>query len=68
MLSWVATKHAYTFKASLSEFMEAIYKENNPDYPSSTDYLGYVAFGQEAYSATNNVTFSVPKLRVDIST
>ncbi|KAH0593790.1 hypothetical protein MHUMG1_08541 [Metarhizium humberi] len=68
VLSWVATKPTTTFKGDLKPLMDTIFAMNNANYPQKTDYLGYLAFGQEAYSSTANVTFSVPSLAVDIET
>ncbi|KAG6007358.1 hypothetical protein E4U21_006062 [Claviceps maximensis] len=65
VLSWVATEPAHTFNGSLLPLLDEIFALNNADYPSKSDYLGYFAFGQEAYSSTKNVTFSVPHLAVD---
>lgn len=68
VLSWVASKPTNTFKGSLQPLLDEIFASNNADYPTKKDYLGYFAFGQEAYSSTKNVTFSVPKLSVDLET
>lgn len=66
VLSWVATKPTTTFKGDLKPLLDKIFGLNDDKYPQKTDYLGYLAFGQEAYSSTSNVTFSVPSLAVDI--
>lgn len=68
VLSWVATKATNNFKGDLKPLLDTIFGMNNPDYPQKEDYLGYLAFGQEAYSSTKNVTFSVPSLAVDVET
>lgn len=68
VLSWVASKPTNTFKGSLQPLLDEIFASNNADYPTKKDHLGYFAFGQEAYSSTKNVTFSVPKLSVDLET
>ena len=65
VLSWVAAEPAYTFNSSLQPLLDEIFAMNNADYPSNSDFLGYFAFGQEAYSSTTNVTFAVPYLAVD---
>ncbi|KAG6038734.1 hypothetical protein E4U41_003785 [Claviceps citrina] len=66
VLSWVASKPTNQFKGSLQPLIDEIFALQNADYPSKTDYVGYLAFGQEAYSSTANVTFSVPELAIDI--
>ena len=38
------------------------------DFPSSSDYLGYIGMGTEAYYAKKEVTFHVPTLSIDIET
>ncbi|KAG5978912.1 hypothetical protein E4U55_005770 [Claviceps digitariae] len=65
VLSWVASEPAATFNGSLQPLLDEIFAFNNADYPSQSDYIGYFAFGQEAYSSKKNVTFSVPRLAVD---
>ncbi|KHN99840.1 Concanavalin A-like lectin/glucanase [Metarhizium album ARSEF 1941] len=68
VLSWVATKPTANFQGNLKPLLDGIFDLNNANYPQKTDYLGYVAFGQEAYSSTSNVTFSVTNLAIDIET
>ncbi|KAG5940104.1 hypothetical protein E4U53_007663 [Claviceps sorghi] len=68
VLSWVASQPATHFNGSLQPLLDEIFAFENADYPSKTDYVGYFAFGQEAYSSLANVTFSVPELRVDFET
>lgn len=72
VLSWVAntadSAPITTFKGDLKPLMDEIFALNDPSYPQKTDYLGYLAFGQEAYSAPSNVTFAVPSLAVDVET
>jgi hypothetical protein len=36
--------------------------------PSMDSYLGYYAFGSEAFYSNGNVTFSVLKLDMDVTT
>lgn len=68
VLSWVASEPVHDFKGDLQPLLDEIFASDNADYPSKTDYLGYFAFGQEAYSSEANVTFSVPSLLVDLET
>ncbi|KAG6236796.1 hypothetical protein E4U25_003335 [Claviceps purpurea] len=68
VLSWVASEPVHDFKGDLQPLLDEIFAFDNADYPSKTDYLGYFAFGQEAYSSDANVTFSVPSLLVDLET
>jgi hypothetical protein len=68
VLSWVATTPTNTFKGDLKPLLDTIFALNNANYPQKSDYLGYLAFGQEAYSSTKNVTFSVPSLTVNVET
>ncbi|KAG5916911.1 hypothetical protein E4U42_007456 [Claviceps africana] len=68
VLSWVASEPANHFNGSLQPLLDEIFAFNNDDYPQKSDYIGYFAFGQEAYSSLKNVTFSVPHLSVDFET
>lgn len=48
--------------------LDAIFKLKDAKYPTQDDYIGYLSFGQEAYSSNKNLTLSVPQLSVDVRT
>jgi len=69
--TWVATHPVETFTADIAPlFLDIIalpQAEALEVYaPSFADYLGYVGFGVQAYNSVGNVTFSVPKLTIDV--
>ncbi|KJZ71229.1 hypothetical protein HIM_09372 [Hirsutella minnesotensis 3608] len=66
VLTWKARELTPTFKGDISELVNDVVKSNDPLYPSPSDYLGYFAFGTEAYDSPKPVTFSVPSLSIDI--
>ncbi|KAK2596113.1 hypothetical protein QQS21_006460 [Conoideocrella luteorostrata] len=66
VFTWLATQNTNKFNGSLLPLMNAIFAKGNATWPQKTDYLGHFAFGQEAYQSSENVTFSVPQLVVDI--
>ncbi|QUC17543.1 uncharacterized protein UV8b_01784 [Ustilaginoidea virens] len=68
VLSWVTETPANKFAGKVTDLLEEIFALNDTKYPQKTDYLGYVAFGQEAYSSDVNVTFAVPQLAIDFQT
>ena len=63
-----------SFTGNLYPLVEEVMKmgaSSNSDYsdfPSSSDYIGYMSWGTEAYYSEKNVTFNVPKLSIDIDT
>lgn len=46
--------------------MDILLAKNDPDYPSTKDYIGYMSLGSEALSANSTVTFHVPTLAIDV--
>ncbi|KAG5990362.1 hypothetical protein E4U43_004300 [Claviceps pusilla] len=66
VLTWVAEEPVKSFNGSFVPLLDEIFAFNDADYPTKDDYLGYFAFGQEAYSSLKNVTFAVPNLIVDL--
>lgn len=79
VLTWVSDTTTDRFHGDLEPLIAAILKlEANPpaaaagaaavSYPSSSDFLGYLSLGTEAYSSSDSVTFHVPALSIDINT
>lgn len=68
VLTWIAEDAAPKFNGSLLPLITGLSTANASltKYPTSTDYLGYFAFGSEAYYSTDEVTFDVERLSMDI--
>lgn len=66
VLTWVASTTADVFYGDILELVTALFSLSGGEYPSKTDYIGYLAFGSEAYYSDSYVTFSVPTLSIDI--
>ena len=63
VFTWVAQGNTTEFVGDISPLINTLSSRQGP---AETDYLGYVAFGSEALYCTQNVTFSVPHLEMDI--
>ncbi len=66
VLTWVAEDAAATFSGSILPLITILPSLKVPFAPAATDYLGYFAFGSEAYYSTSKVTFDVQKLSMDL--
>lgn len=59
------------FHGDLHPLVDRLFTVDNDtaaEYPSRSDYLGYLSLGTEAYSSSTEVTFHVPELSIDIET
>jgi Glycosyl hydrolase family 12 len=63
VFTWVAQANTTDFTGDVAPLLQKLAVNAGP---TSTDYLGYVAFGSEAYSSPENVTLYVPKLQIDV--
>ncbi|KIV90837.1 hypothetical protein PV10_05445 [Exophiala mesophila] len=63
VLSWVAQSTVQEFEGDLGPLLQGL---TGLGGPTTDDYLGYLAFGSEALSASSNVTFWNPDLRLQI--
>ncbi|KAF2405084.1 concanavalin A-like lectin/glucanase [Trichodelitschia bisporula] len=63
VFTWVADQNTTRFVGEISGLVNKLQANGGPQ---TTAWLGYIAFGSEAYSAAKNVTFSVTELAVDI--
>lgn len=63
--TWVAQGNTTEFFGDVEPLISTLAQHGGP---TSTDYLGYVAFGSEALYSTQNVTFAVPSLSIDLVT
>ncbi|ERS99624.1 uncharacterized protein SPSK_09381 [Sporothrix schenckii 1099-18] len=68
VLTWLASETTDKFNGDLLPLFTKLFSLKNANFPSASDYLGYFAFGSEAYYSTDYVTFSVPKLSIDVTT
>lgn len=63
VLSWVAQETVQDFEGDLGPLLQGL---TGLGGPTTDDYLGYLSFGSEALSASSNVTFWNPDLRLQI--
>lgn len=67
VLTWVVSGHlTEEFTGDIYPLITDLYTMNGDIYPSSSDYMGVLQFGTEAFSSNSNVTFAVPKFWIDI--
>ncbi|RDW77852.1 hypothetical protein BP5796_05704 [Coleophoma crateriformis] len=65
VLTWVAANATEIFSGDIAPLLTKL-SAMNTTFPTSSTYLGYLSFGSEAFSSNVNVTFSVPKLSIDV--
>jgi len=65
VLTWVADSNVTEFNADVASLVQGLGGHGGP---TASDYLGYLAFGSEALSASTNVTLSVPDLKMSVTT
>ena len=63
VLTWVAQGTVQSFHADIGPLLQGL---TGLGGPTVNDYLGYLAFGSEALSASTNITFYNPNLSMDI--
>ncbi|CAK7226184.1 hypothetical protein SEUCBS140593_006155 [Sporothrix eucalyptigena] len=68
VLTWLASETTDDFNGDLLPLITKLFTLDNANFPSETDYLGYFAFGSEAYYSDDFVTFTVPHLSIDVTT
>lgn len=68
VLTWVPTSTTETFSGDILPLLSQPTGAAAIDFPADSDYLGYIAFGSEAFSSKANVTFSVPNFALDVQT
>lgn len=66
VLTWYVDKPTEKFDGDLWPLIEEILSMDNSDYPSASDYIGYMSWGTEAYSVNTTVTFDVPSLSINV--
>lgn len=68
VLTWVPASRTERFSGDILPLLSQPTGATAVDFPADTDYLGYIAFGTEAFSSKTNVTFSVPNFALDVQT
>ncbi|KAL1978348.1 hypothetical protein VTN31DRAFT_1207 [Thermomyces dupontii] len=68
VLTWVPASRTERFSGDILPLLSQPTGAAAIDFPADTDYLGYIAFGTEAFSSKTNVTFSVPNFALDVQT
>ncbi|ODA76450.1 hypothetical protein RJ55_07719 [Drechmeria coniospora] len=66
VLTWKAQTPTFSFHGDLQPFLDEIFSKKNASYPTSKHYLGYLAFGSEAYYSAKTVKFNVPSMALDV--
>ncbi|KAF4980493.1 hypothetical protein FZEAL_3504 [Fusarium zealandicum] len=66
VLTWYVEKPTQKFSGDLYPLIDEILSMEDKDYPSASDYMGYMSWGTEAYSVNKTVTFDVPSLSIDV--
>jgi len=68
VLTWLASEPTEKFNGDIMPLMDKLVSMAQEGFPKETDYLGYMSLGSETLSATDPVTFSVPRLSIDVQT
>lgn len=66
MFTWVAPDNTFTFQGDLMPLLTTSAAQTAG--PALNSYLGYYAFGTEAFYSASNVTFAVQKLDMEVIT
>ncbi|KAK0130066.1 hypothetical protein ONS96_000603 [Cadophora gregata f. sp. sojae] len=66
VLTWVAATTTETFFGDIAPLLTKLDTIPKANFTSAGLYIGHLGMGTEAFSATNNVTFSMPLLSIDI--
>lgn len=66
VLTWVASAVTEKFHGDISPLLEDLLTMGKANFPSSSDYLGYLSLGTETFYVDAPVTFSVPSLSIDV--
>jgi Glycosyl hydrolase family 12 len=64
VLTWAAAAPVTDFVGNIAPLLQQDLSSFGG--PTTSDYLGYVAFGSEALSAASNITLSVPRLSMQV--
>ncbi|PVH74253.1 glycoside hydrolase family 12 protein [Cadophora sp. DSE1049] len=66
VLTWVASATTETFVGDIAPLLTKLDTVTQANFTGAGLYMGHLGMGTEAFSATNNVTFSMPVLSIDI--
>lgn len=68
VLTWTAATAVENFVGDITPLVTTVASLGRADFPSSTDYLGYMGLGSEALWSPQSVTFDVKYLSMDVRT
>ncbi|KKA27203.1 hypothetical protein TD95_002094 [Thielaviopsis punctulata] len=66
VLTWMPASPVTKFDGDLMSLVNKTLSLTGEMYPSSSDYLGYLAIGSETYYSNDFVTFTVSDLAIDL--
>jgi len=66
VLTWSAEATTETFYGDIAPLLTKLDTIPTANFTGAGLYMGHLAMGSEAFSATKNVTFSMPLLSIDI--
>lgn len=67
VLTWYSSEPADKFHGDLNPLLDRLVEMAKTDFPTDSDYVGYMSLGTEAYSSDDYVTFHVPELSIEVS-
>lgn len=67
VLTWYSPTVSNRFHGDLFQLVDRLIEMGEKDFPSDSDYIGYLSVGTETYSSDDFVTFHVPELAVDVN-
>lgn len=68
VFTWLASETTEVFAGDIAPLISKLSSLPAVKFPASTLFLGHFGMGSEAFSANVNVTFSMPRLSIDIGT
>ncbi|KAH7320773.1 concanavalin A-like lectin/glucanase domain-containing protein [Stachybotrys elegans] len=67
VLTWVAEEPKERFNGDIFVLVDELLSMDRAGFPSSTDYIGYISVGTEAYATTDSaLTFHASNLAIDL--
>ncbi|KAG9255594.1 concanavalin A-like lectin/glucanase domain-containing protein [Emericellopsis atlantica] len=66
VLTWYAENPASKFHGDLMPLVDRLVEMGDTNFPTKSDYIGYMAVGTETYFSDDYVTFHVPQLAIDV--
>ncbi|KAI6778570.1 Glycosyl hydrolase family 12 [Emericellopsis cladophorae] len=66
VLTWYCEDPAPKFHGDLQPLVDRLVEMGDTNFPTESDYIGYMAVGTETYFSDDYVTFHVPQLAIDV--